>query len=309
MTEWLAMSEVADRCLTGSALPGRLADLESPPERLFLRGELPRGPAVAIVGTRHPTDAYARFAHDLAHELAEAGVAVLSGGAEGIDTEAHRGALAAGGVTVVVAPAGFERPFPEKNAQLFRDVVAGGGAYLSLPEPNCPADRGIFFARNACLVALSHLVVVVESPVRSGARNAAAYARRLGRPLFVVPAAPWHSNGRGCLAELQLGAQVLISVKDLLRALREQNLHAVGPTPWALREPWPQQESLKFSETSPPVPARAAVLEAVRRGAGSSDEICLGTGLPAGRVSELILTLRLEGVLVTDSSGRLRIHK
>jgi len=303
------MSELADRCLTGSALPGRLADLEAPPERLFLRGELPRGPAVAIVGTRHPTNAYARFAHDLARELAEAGVAVLSGGAEGIDTEAHRGALAAGGVTVVVAPAGFYRPYPEKNTQLFRQVVAEGGAYLSLPEPNCPAPRGIFFARNACLVALAHLVVVVESPIRSGARNAAACARRLGRPLFVAPVPPWHGNGRGCLAELRLGAQVLISVKDLLKALRDQNLHAVGPLSQALGESRPQQESLNFTETSPSATARVAVLEAVRAGAGSSDEICFRTGLGAGRVSELILTLRLEGVLVTDPSGRLQIHK
>ncbi len=290
-------------------MPGRLADLEAPPDRLFLHGELPRGPAVAIVGTRHPTDAYARFAHRLARELAEAGVAVLSGGAKGIDTEAHRGALAAGGVTVVVAPAGFARPYPEKNAQLFRQVVAAGGAYLSLPEPNSPATRGIFFARNACLVALAHLVVVVESPVRSGARNAAACARRLGRPLFVVPVPPWHGNGRGCLAELRLGAQVLLSVKDLLRALRDQNLHAVAPRSKALRKPRPKQESLNFTETSPPRPARVAVLEAVQCGAGSSDEICLATGLTAGRVSELILTLRLEGVLVTDPSGRLQIHK
>ena len=305
----MAMSDVADRCLFGSALPGRLMDLEAPPDRLFLRGELPRGPAVAIVGTRHPSKAYARYAHRLARELAEAGVAVLSGGAKGIDTEAHRGALAAGGVTVVVAPAGFERPYPAQNAQLFRQVVASGGAYLSLPEPNCPATSGIFFARNACLVALAHLVVVVESPIRSGARNAAAHARRLGRPLFVVPAAPWHSKGRGCLAELRLGAQVLISVKDLLKALREQNLHAVGPTSQAWPGPRPQQESLNFPETSPRGTARVAVLGAVQRGAGSSDEICLATGLSAGRVSELILTLRLEGVLVTDPSGRLQIHK
>ncbi|HEX2670033.1 MAG TPA: DNA-processing protein DprA, partial [Polyangiaceae bacterium] len=60
------MSEVADRCLTGSALPGRLADLDEPPERLFLRGELPRGPAVAIVGTRKPTPEYVKFARELA---------------------------------------------------------------------------------------------------------------------------------------------------------------------------------------------------------------------------------------------------
>lgn len=303
------MTKVADRCLTGSALPGRLADLEEPPECLFLRGELPRGPAVAIVGTRTPTEDYERFAHRLASDLAEAGVTVLSGGAEGIDTQAHRGALAAGGVTVVVAPGGFERPYPEQNAGLFREIVAAGGAYLSLTEPHSPAPRGIFFARNACLVALAHVVVVVESPVRSGARNASKWARRLGRPLFVVPAPPWHMNGRGSLAELRLGARVLITVKDLFKALRDQNLHAVAPPAQAWRSQRPQQESLNFTETSTPASARAAVLSAVGQGAGSSDEICLASALPAARVSELILTLRLEGVLVTDPSGRLQIHK
>lgn len=306
--DWV-MSEVADRCLIGSALPGRLADLEQPPDRLFLRGELPRGPAVAIVGTRTPTDDYLKFAYRLARDLAGAGVTVLSGGAEGIDTEAHRGALAAGGVTVVVAPGGSERPYPEENAGLFREIVAAGGAYLSLTEPYSPAPRGIFFARNACLVALAHVVVVVEAPIRSGARNAAAHARRLGRPLFVVPVPPWHMNGRGSLAELSLGARVLITVKDLFKALRDQNLHAVGPTERAFGAQRPQQESLNFTETSPPRSARAAVLSAVRQGAGSSDEICFASALPAARVSELILTLRLEGVLVTDPSGRLQIHK
>src|SRR5450432_3433319 len=301
------MPKSVETCLTGSALPPRLADLEAPPERLFLRGELPRGPAVAIVGTRHPTARGAEYARELARELAHAGVAVLSGGAVGIDTEAHRGALSAGGATVVVAPAGFEHPFPVQNAELFRSVVASGGAYLSLVEASVPANPGIFFPRNACLVALAHVVVVVESPIRSGARNAAACARRLGRPLFVVTQGPWEPNARGCLAELLRGARPLLSVKDLFRALAEQNLHAVSTVAGARRRALPQQEILNFTDASTPEAARAALLAAVRRGASSGDEICLATGLPVGRVSELILTLRLEGVLVTHPSGRLEI--
>lgn len=303
------MRESVETCLTGGALPSRLADLETPPERLFLRGELPRGPAVAIVGTRHPTLRGAEYARELARELAHAGVAVLSGGAKGIDTEAHRGTLSAGGVSVVVAPAGFERPFPEQNAELFRAVVAGGGAYLSLVEASVPANPGVFFPRNACLVALAHIVVVVESPIRSGARNAAANARRLGRPLFVVPQAPWEPKARGCLAELLLGARPLISVNDLFKALAEQNLHAVAPVTGSRQPALPQQEILNFTEASTPEAARLALLAALRRGASTADEICVATGLPVGRVSELILTLRLEGVLVTHPSGRLEIHK
>ncbi len=297
----------AERCLNGGSLPGRLADLDAPPERLFLRGELPRGPAVAIVGTRHPTPQFADYARSLAKELAEAGVAVLSGGAQGIDTEAHQGALEGAGATVVVAPAGFDRPFPEKNAELFARVVQNGGAYLSLVEADVPATQAVFFARNACLVALAHVVVVVEAPIRSGARNAAAHARKLGRPLFVVAVPPWHAKGHGCLAELRLGARALAGTKDLLKALAAQNLHAV-----AAHEPRPPsggypQQILAFPETSSPEGARASVIAAVRSGASSSDEIGLATRLPAGRVSELVLTLRLEGVLVTDPLGRLQI--
>lgn len=303
------MSDPAEICLSGSALPGRLADLQSPPCQLYLRGELPRGPAVAIVGTRSSTKEYEEFAYTLARELALAGVAVLSGGAEGIDTQAHLGALDAGGTTVVVASAGFERPFPRKNADLFRRVLDSGGAYLSLVPARASTGRGGFFLRNACLVALGHAVAVVEAGIPSGALNAAAHARSLGRPLFVAPVAPWHPRGAGSLAELRRGARLLITVKDLLRALAEQNLHAVGTPAEAQRVLRPQQESFDFTETSPPEDARAAVLVAVRGGAGTSDEIGLAAGLGAGRVSELILTLRLEGVLVTDPSGRLKIDK
>ena len=303
------MSDAAEICLSGSALPGRLADLHAPPQRLYLRGELPRGPAVAIVGTRSSTKEYEDFAFKLARELALAGVAVLSGGAEGIDTQAHLGALDAGGTTVVVAPAGFDHPFPTKNAELFRRVVDSGGAYLSLVPGEVSTDRGAFFERNACLVALSHAVAVVEAGIPSGALNAAAHARRLGRPLFVAPVAPWHPRGAGSLAELRRGARLLITVKDLFKALSEQNLHAVGTPAEAQRALRPQQESFDFTETPPPADARAAVLAALQSGAGTSDEIGLEAGLPAGRVSELILTLRLEGVLVTDPSGRLKIDK
>jgi DNA processing protein len=301
------MSETVETCLTGSSLPPRLVDLAAPPERMFLRGQLPRGPAVAIVGTRHPSARSSEYARELAGELAQAGVAVLSGGAEGIDTDAHRGALAVGGVTVVVAPAGFEHPFPAKNAALFREVVSGGGAYLSLVEARVPANPGAFFLRNACLMALAHVVVIVESPIRSGARNAAAHARRLGRPYFVVAYPPWHTKGHGCLAELQLGARPLMGTKDLFKALAAQNLHLLSTVAGADETALPQQESLNLTDASTPNASRASVLAALRRGATSADEICVATGLAVGRVSELILTLRLEGVLVTHPSGRLEI--
>jgi DNA processing protein len=283
--------------LAGERLPPRLADLTQRPERLFLRGELPRGPAVAIVGTREPSVEGAAFTRRLAAELAAAGVAVLSGGAKGIDTAAHEGALDVGGTTVVVAPAGFRRPFPEENGALFARVVERGGAYLSLYPDDVPADQAIFFARNACLVALSHAVVVAQLPARrSGAANAAKFARQLGRPLFIVPHSPWVREGGGALRELRLGGRPLDRAKDLLKFLKTCCLH-----------PLPLQQQLWPEAPVSAGPAeRCPVLEALRGGATHADEIAELTGLALSTVQQRILTLALSGVLVPGPLGSLK---
>jgi DNA processing protein len=280
--------------LTGERLPPRLADLASPPERLYLHGELPRGPAVAVVGTREASAEGIAFTRSLASDLAAAGVAVLSGGARGIDTAAHEGALDAGGVTVVVAPAGLHRPFPEENAELFRRVVSAGGAYLSLAPDEVTATRAIFFARNACLVALAHAVVVTQLPVRSGAANAAKWARRLGRPLFIVPHSPWVTEGRGATRELRLGGRPLDRAKELLKFLSAAGLHGLPLQAGVQGELWPATS------------ASDPVLAALQAGASHADEIADRTGLSLASVQQRILTLALSGVLVPGPLGSLK---
>jgi DNA processing protein len=202
--------------LEGATLPPDVRDLPKPPARLFLHGKAPLGPRVAIVGTREPTAEALSYGEELARQLADRGVAVLSGGAKGIDAGAHRGALRAAGVTLVVAPSSFDRPYPAEHRELFEEIVAAGGGYLSRFAQGVEARQHRFLERNALLAALCHVLVLVEAPLRSGARNAAAWARRLGRPCFVVPSAPWNERGRGCIAELQLGARLLAEPDDVL---------------------------------------------------------------------------------------------
>lgn len=298
------------------SLPPRFADLPSPPAELYVWGELPRGPAVAIVGTRAPTEPARKFAQSLSGALAREGVAILSGGAEGIDTDAHLGALAVGGTTVVVAPAGLENPFPAHNGELFVDIVRRRGAYVSHVGPKVGATTPAFLQRNSYMVALAHVVVVVEAPIVSGARNAAAHARRLGRPLFVVPHPPWNSAGRGCILELRLGALPLDGPKDVLRALADANLHALPPPP--------PRRKRRHGESAAQARLRLGrepgseghggpqfevdrVLAAVRSGAAHLDLICGETGLDPPRVQHHLLTLSLRGVLVADPSGRIRL--
>lgn len=282
--------------LFGERLPPRLADLGAPPGRLYVRGELPRGPAVAIVGTRHPSPEAVAFTRAFAAELAAAGVAILSGGAEGIDTAAHEGALDVGGVTVVVAPGGFRKPFPEQNAALFQRIVERGGAYLSLCADDAPASRSSFFPRNACLVALAHVVVVTQLPYRSGAANAAKWARRLGRPLLIVPHSPWVAQGKGALRELRLGGQPVDRPQEVLKLLSDSGLHPLAAAP-VQGELWPEDRP---NDEDP-------VLGALRQGASHVDEIADRTGLALATVQQRILTLALSGVLVPGPLGSLKL--
>jgi DNA processing protein len=294
--------------LTGSLLPPRLGDLPRPPRRIYVMGDLPRGPAVAIVGTRHPSAEARGFAFRLARDLARAKIAVLSGGAEGIDATAHLGALRGRGQTVVVAPAGYQRPFPEFHARLFERVLAHDGAYLSLRRPVEPALRSGFFARNGCLVALSHVLVVVEAKYRSGARNAASWARRLGRPLLVVPSAPWIPSGRGCLLEIRLGARLCTGAADVLDAL-EQSL--VLPPRSRRTAPELDDEQIELPFTASVAvgedPQARVLVDAVRAGARHLDAVCERSGLSPAAAQRLILTLTLEGVLAPDPLGGLGV--
>jgi DNA processing protein len=192
---------------------------------LFLRGRLPQAPGVAVVGARQASDAGQRFARLLAAELARRGIVVWSGGAVGIDAAAHEGALEAGGPTVVVAGGGLDWPYPREHEPLFDRVLRSGGALLArVPDGVRPMPSG-FIQRNVILAALTEATVVVEASLKSGARSAAAAARRLGKVLCVVPHAPWDAGGAGCALELARGARAIVDVDDVLAALRE------GPVP------------------------------------------------------------------------------
>ncbi len=327
--------------LEGPALPAAVRDLPEPPARLFSWGRLPAPPMVAIVGTRRPTAQALRFARDLAEALARAGVAIASGGAIGIDRAAHEGALTAGGYTLVVAPCGLSMPYPAEHASFFAEVLRRGGGYLCARAGGQGARRHDFFLRNALLAALSHAVILVECPYRSGARNAMGWARRLGRAGFVVPAAPWNTRGNGCIEELRLGGRPLGGADEVLELLREQRAHSVprGSAQPASRAGWPAEP--RAGSAGPELPERAGgpppgrgasraqprlgaggeplgpepaargraadpksrVAAAVRCEALSAGQVALRCGLSAAEASYALTLLQLEGAVQRDAAG------
>jgi DNA processing protein len=279
--------------------PAPFCDLADPPERIEICGELPDwSQALAIVGTRHPDPEAAAFARTLAAELARAGHVIISGGAEGIDSEAHVGALEAGGRTVAVLGLPLDRPYPMANLPLFH-AIAERGAVLSEHLPGVPGYRARFLQRNRLIAALARIVVVVQAPLRSGALSTASEANKLGRPLFAVPFAPWQERGEGTLGLLARGALVCRSSRDVLSLAAASPKKRLAKTHRPnSRRPNKAKESHRLDEDE------QAVVEALERGFQSADQLCEATALTAPRVQRAILMLLLSKVICEVGSGR-----
>jgi DNA processing protein len=257
---------------------------------LTVAGVFPAKRAVAVVGTRKPCAEAARFAFELAEALARAGVVVLSGGALGIDAAAHRGAMAAQGATVCVAATGSHGVFPPEHAELFDRIVSSGGAMVWPFADDAEVARHHFFARNRVLVALSEAVVVVQAPIPSGALNAAFWAKKLGRRLFVVPASPWTPRFAGSMSLLEGGALAATSIGFVLSSLGLGTRSRHGSEPL-------------FPMLSKLAPSERKVLESLEESAMHADEIALRSGFGSSVVSTALLTLALEGAIEEGPSG------
>jgi DNA processing protein len=284
--------------------PAALLSLKPPPASLWLRGALPAGRAVAVVGTRTPSPEGQRFAFDLASALARAGWVVWSGGALGVDQQAHEGALAAGGPTVLVAGGGLDRPYPRELAPLWPRVERDGALLAVVPDSYAPR-RWTFFARNAVLAALTEALVVVECPLQSGARNAASTARALGRPVWIGAQAPWSPFAPTVREELRLGARLLLHPDDLLASL--DALIPGSPAPRGASREAPRRArkaQLPLPEVAAPLDAlQRRFLEAVRSGYTHLDALCEALGEPPPEILRQATLLQLEGLLGESSKG------
>jgi DNA processing protein len=210
------------------------------PAALYVRGTLPpvEG-AVAVVGSRAASPYGLGVARALAADLARAGLVVVSGLARGIDTAAHEAALAAGGASVAVVPAGLDHVVPREHRGL-AERLAARGALVSEWPAGPPPFRGAFVSRNRIIAALAAATVVVEADEASGALATAAAARGYGRPVLAVPGDVDRPTSRGCLGLLRGGARVCAGAGDVLGVLpraatgsapEARMLAALGPRP------------------------------------------------------------------------------
>lgn len=153
--------------------------------------------SVAVVGSRAASEYGANVASEIATDLALRGWAVVSGGAYGIDAAAHRGALVASGTTVAVLACGVDTAYPRGHTDLFDRIISEGGILVAELPPGTTPTKPRFLQRNRVIAALTRGTVVVEAQLRSGALNTAAHARRLTRPVMVVPGPVTSANSAG----------------------------------------------------------------------------------------------------------------
>ncbi len=203
--------------------PTGLNDLQTEtgvPSMLWVAGDLPDVPRVAIVGSRAATREGIRVATELATNLAGSGIDVVSGGALGVDEATHWAALQTGR-TVAVMPGGLDRLYPVAHGELFKQISMSGALVSQYPLGVSPA-RFRFLERNAIIAALADVVVVVEAGMRSGLMNTARHAARLGRPVGAFPGPIGLATHAGSNTLIHDGAATLIRDADDVRELLER---------------------------------------------------------------------------------------
>jgi DNA processing protein len=249
--------------------------------------------AVAIVGTRASTAYGEHVAADFSAGLAEHDVAIVSGGAYGIDGAAHRAALAVDGVTVAVLAGGVDVLYPAGHSALLHRICANGLLVSEYPPGVRPA-RHRFLTRNRLVAALSGATVVVEAGIRSGAASTAAWARALGRVVCAVPGPITSSASIGCHVLLQAGAE-LVTRADEVREI----VGRAGEL--ADEQPHPADPLDALTDTE------RQVYEALPgRGTRTPDEIAVASGLPATEVLGPLAMLEIAG-LIERHDGRWRL--
>src|SRR3989338_50525 len=214
--------EIKEIKINDKKFPERVRRIHQPPAALFLLGELKTEDenAVAIVGARQCTAYGRQVAYDLAYELAKRGITVVSGMALGIDGEAHKGALDAGGRTIAVLGSGVDEKsiYPHTHISL-AERISKNGAVLSEFPPGTPSYPSNFPQRNRIVSALSLGVVVVEAGEKSGSLITANFALEQGKEVFAVPGPIYSPASVGANLLIQQGAKLIRHADDILEEL------------------------------------------------------------------------------------------
>ncbi len=268
------------------AYPGTLRGIPDEPLLLFVRGSLPDGPSLAVVGSRRPSARGRATAHGFAREASAAGAVVISGLAFGVDAAAHEGALAASGKTVAVLASGLDGPTPRANRRLAQRILDSGGAWVSEHPPGTAALPFHFPERNRLISGLASHALIIEARERSGSLWTARHALEQGREVLTVPGPIDTEQCRGSNGLLRDGATPILDSHDLLFAV-------LGLAPGEVSVSGTRKVRLPDGASAEIL----ALVDALEDGPRDLDDLGRASGLTAPALAGELLELELAGVI------------
>ncbi|MDR2030050.1 MAG: DNA-processing protein DprA [Puniceicoccales bacterium] len=294
--EYLAMERCGGRFISCLApdYPQQLRAVDNAPIGLYVAGrDIANVRSVAIVGSRICTFYGEMLAQNLAKQLVEAGYAVASGLAKGIDLAAHGGALAANGHTIAVLAGALDSIYPPENAETYHRIRRDGtlASEFSFGQR---VQRQNFAIRNRIITGLSAATVVVESPCNGGSMLSARFARDQKRPLFAVPGRLSDPRSAGCLKLIREGAHLFTGVEDLFQILDHS--------------PRPAQLQLDLSQKLQPCPTLEGIELRIwkalaRQGRATAEELAAELDMAVLECAQLLQTMRIGGAVTREPSG------
>lgn len=299
----LAKKKMALVLRENAQYPPLLRQSAHPPHLLYVYGETDltdRFP-VAVVGTRRASAYGLTHTREIAAELAQTGVCVVSGLALGIDAAAHTGALDGGGRTVAVLGSALDKPYPQENDPLMRRILESGGSVVSEYAPGTPPSRYSFLQRNRIIAGMCLGTLVTEGPRRSGALNTATRTLENGREVFALPGNVDSPGAQLPNMLISEGARLVTGAADILSALVIEPKDA----PKAAQAAVAPMEAP--AEKKPHIPGgldetQRAICAALLAGEADFDALCAVSGLESDELGALLIEMEMDG-LVTPLAG------
>lgn len=271
--------------------PPLLASIADPPPVFYAKGNLAllTQPQIAIVGSRHPTHSGIETAYQFAFDLAKEGLIITSGLAHGIDSAAHRGALAANGYTISVFGCGLEVIYPSSQRELTQQITAQGLLISEFP-PKTPPKPYQFPRRNRIISGLSLGTVVIEAARNSGSLITARLAADQGREVFAIPGSRLNPLAAGCHDLIQQGAKLTTKIADILEELQLPTQQNKSSSPAATVSTLLTEEEFKL-------------LECIGFDITHSEQLVVRTGFTPQKISTLLCKLTFAGYIKEEING------
>ena len=301
----LAQKKMALVLREDAQYPPLLRQIAHPPHLLYVYGETDltdRFP-VAVVGTRRASAYGLTHTREIAAELAQTGVCVVSGLALGIDAAAHTGALDGGGRTVAVLGSALDKPYPQENEPLMRRILESGGSVISEYAPGTPPSRYSFLQRNRIIAGMCLGTLVTEGPRRSGALNTATRTLESGREVFALPGNVDSPGAQLPNMLISEGARLVTGAADILSALV---IEPKGAPKAAQAAVAPMEAP---AEKKPHIPGgldetQRAICAALLAGEADFDALCAVSGLESDELGALLIEMEMDGLVTTLAGTR-----